>query len=692
MQTDGQLISRARRLFEKRQFAEAETLYRQASEQFSERPELRIMLGMCRRFQGDVKGALERIREAVELDQSNAESWFHLGRMLLEEGNRDEGRKALGRCIALDPNHALARVESGRLALEEGDTESAILALRTALRADENNVSAMSLLARILLEQNNEEEARKLAARAVQLHPEHVEAQLAMAQVFRRQKHFDFAEQCLLNALKQAPDSGQLHAELGDVLQLAGRDREALAAFARAQAAGQEGSDRVLAEVRSLHRLGLIEEGRRRLEALAAEKKLNAMALMLLAELRLASGDVDGARVLIGDIESGLPAGARLIEALIDEAMGRAEEAKARALSLHEEDDTHVRRQARLLSGRLALERADLESAQSALKLLVNTDRADMTAAWLLADIHERVGDRPGACQVLGQILDRSEGLPALQQGQIRVRLADLHDQAGDYASAAEHLSHAGWRLAPVAADAGRKSRNALHDAMADIERIPWEEIRVDDGRDEPIFVLGWPGSGRDAVVAALGAHGRIGVMAEGEADRRRLALEAPASLDELVAVDEGRIRLIRKRYFRAADGRGAKRVEPAWFEAVSLPTLARYFPGAQVVVPVAEAPDLELAWRLAGYRDIEAMLAAWERDQAMIDQLRETLPLEFIDVERGSLLSSPTDTAVQLADMLGVDSQGEMADALQQASSGLRPNGHWRHYTELIRSAPADG
>jgi tetratricopeptide (TPR) repeat protein len=653
MQTDADLIATARRLFEARDIERAEAAYREAADADPDRIELRIMIAACRDLQGDAEGAMALLEDATRRWPYDPEPWFHLGRIHHAAGRRSEAKEALARATTLDPNHAQVRVESGRLQLEEDDVDGAEQAFRAALRADPDCVPALSMLAGIVLDRGQLDEAGKLASRAVRRKPEDVNAQLVMSRVFRHQGHLDFAERCLRNGLEVAPDSGVLLAALAALLQERGRDEAAREFLDRARETGYDERRLALAEAASLHQAGRTREAQTRLEQLAERDRLDARGRLLLAELRLGAGDVGGCRELLPVLSRQWPEAAVLVEALIEEQQGAPEDAAQRARALHEAEHGHLRRQARLVSARAAAAAGDAVSCRDALEPLMRAGDRDPTLAWLMAD---------------------------------------CLDRAGEYAEAADHLGRAAVRSSTMFAAAEPMLSDEVREGMLSLDFPSWPRAPIEDGRGNPVFVLGWPGAGRDALIAAVDAHPEAAMMDTTRIGRRGEVLDWPSRPDWLESLDESRIRLIRKRYFRAAGTRSSHPVEPMWLVATALPTLARVFPAARVIAVEADERDMVLAWRFLGYDRIEAMRAAWRRDRDLLAQLRERLPLSWIVIERGALIDDPAAAVSGLYSRLGLAEAPVPVDAIAPTLRGLRPDGHWRHYAELVEPPAASG
>ncbi|WP_376696253.1 tetratricopeptide repeat protein [Wenzhouxiangella sp. EGI_FJ10305] len=648
MQTDEDLIRQARGLFERGDYEGAEKAYRDLMEVLSEdkHVDLQLLIAACQQARARGDDALETLQRTVDMDDSRAESWFQLGRARRQAGDEAGATEALQKAILLDPNHALARVERGRQCLASGDQKGAEGHFQTALRADPECVPALVGLAERHFAVGRLDQAQELAAKAVQRQPRSVPAQIVMARIFRHRGHPDFAERCLDNALEVVPDAPDLHAAKAQLLFERGRLEECLDAVARAGRLGAYDGRLFRIEYQCVRRLGRDVEARSMLEALARSRSLDPGDTLALAELRLETGDPAAAGELLEGLEKDWPGAERLIRARLAEREGDRDRAAELAEGLHDDDDEHIRTQARLLSARLALKADDPAGCIDALQPLADEDSAEPKVHWMLARALDRVG---------------------------------RHEAAGD------HLPRTGWFLPPVFRERDREMPAALYEALAGLQTDDWPKSSPDDGRPEAIFVLGWPGSGREALVAALAESGAVATLGREGGERRREALGLPAGPDRLVAADETQCRLARKRYLREAGTERKYALETMWLPAAALPAIARFLPGSTVILADAELRDLELEWRLAGFRGVETLRAMWQREQAALETMMEKLPLDFHVFSRGDLQNDSGEVAAQLAEWLDRPDPAGMAAAIDRGVATMRPSGHWKHYRQLF-------
>ncbi len=686
MSNDQALIERASRLFSAGRYAEAEGLYQQMLEAEPGNHQVLMLLGLCRRGQGDLPGAMEWLDRAASHGDDNPECHFYRGRVLMESGKPEASREALSSCLALNPNHAPARTLDGYIAFVSGQAEQAVEILRTALRAGPKYAPAMSTLALALLALGRVDEAHDAAGRAVKIAPDDAGAQSALGRVFMAQGHHAFAEQALANALKKHPQNPELKAGLAAARAALGRHAEAITLYREALSAGYGGAALARDLATSLAATGQNEAARQLLGQVMARQPDDHQSALQLAEYHLLAGDVVSAAGLLDKLPED-DVSARLLRARVAEADYRTEEVMQLIRGLDGHDDPAVRRQARILAGRVALVDRDLPAAREALEPLIQDDPPDPAAAMQLYQVAEACGETAAGCQVLEDLLSRGQ-LSQDQKGRVHELLAGLFDRRENHAQAAGHLQGGGWRPAPVLEQAASDAADRARAPWLTTEELEWPDEDIEDAQPDPVIVLGWPGSGRELLLPALAAHDLLPMLDPNRVAARVEALGLPLSPEEAAQSGSPRLRAGRRRFMR---GLGAEHIglvlEPGWWDSLAVAGLARFFPGARVIVMSAAPADLELHWRFSGLRNVATLLEAWEKERALFNHLRERLPLEFNFVSRKQLLAEPDQAIESLCDWLGLTPIPAMRQAfdLERERQALRPDGHWKHYRELL-------
>ena len=665
-----------RQMLQDGRYNDAAAACREALSEAPDHPDLRMLMGLCEEAAGRPDSARAWMEKALDKAPAHPAAGFHFGRLLLLDGRDDEAREALEPCVAADPNHAAARTLLARIEQRAGRSDAAVEGLRTALLANEDYAPAHAGLATLLLRRGELEEAHKHAAAAVRLRPEDMLSQVTMAQVFQAQGHADFAEQCLRNALQRQPDHPQLRAAL-----------EQLSRVRAAGAAGEETDNPAaqFARMREHYRSGRLAPAAELALALQHRFGRDRAELLELAEVLMDAGQLDTAGEILKRADPGL-ARLPLTRARLSAVRGDVAAALDQLGALYDSESPGLRHDARRLAADLHLREARMEAALEVLApLLEQPDLAPATVR-MVAQLEHVSGDTAAARGLLEQLLER-QGLHEAEQAVTHNLLGRVLDESGAFEAAGRHLGRGGWRQPFLVDELAQFSPDSLRQAWSGLTDWPHADTAVDDDRRAPLFVAGWPGTGREALLPALMGAGRFSLLPGNELMRRRELLRLPAGPEDLARLSEADLRLARKRYLRGVAQAPDGALEPGLFEATALPALARFFPGARLIWLQAPEEALRLHWRLAGCRDIERMVQVWQAEQALFERLAPLLPLELSVLELEPLLADPARALQALGQALGLDDSAgfgpAMARALHQA--GYREAGHWRHYKGLL-------
>ncbi len=222
---------------------------------------------MCRQ-KGALAEAEEAARRAVTMDPAMVAGWNNLGIILQESGKLEESLSCLERVLLLQPAYPEAHNNLGNTLKRLGRLDRARAQYEAALRLAPAYAEAMSNLANLLSDLGQPDEALALARRAIDANPRLSDAYINAAAVevgrdrpaealrwidallsyaplhvgglgvrataLRHLGRLDEALTDARRAVAAAPDNGEAHNILGEVLQAQNAIGEALAAFDRA--------------------------------------------------------------------------------------------------------------------------------------------------------------------------------------------------------------------------------------------------------------------------------------------------------------------------------------------------------------------------------------------------------------------------------------------------------------------------
>ncbi len=161
--------------------------------------------------EGDVKGAVEHYRKALEIDARLPGVQYELAEAILEAAPSDaqaqaEAEKEADAAATMEGDNAKIQSLLGRIALLHSDTEQGYAHYSRAFALNPMELEAQMGLAKILLIQDKPEEAVKYLRMAVQADPLNGEAHYRLAMVCRKLNLADEAakELRLFQEIKQA--------------------------------------------------------------------------------------------------------------------------------------------------------------------------------------------------------------------------------------------------------------------------------------------------------------------------------------------------------------------------------------------------------------------------------------------------------------------------------------------------------
>ncbi|MGD8976660.1 MAG: tetratricopeptide repeat protein [Gammaproteobacteria bacterium] len=150
----------AHRLHQQGRLAEAETAYRELLAGTPGHAEALRLLGVLRYQAGDLAGAIDLFRRAVEAGSADGRAQEALGCVLGEAGRRDEAIHCLQQVVASHPDQRSAFFNLGMMLMEDPDRiDAAVEAFEHTVRLDPANRRARGALARALLCQRRPDDA-----------------------------------------------------------------------------------------------------------------------------------------------------------------------------------------------------------------------------------------------------------------------------------------------------------------------------------------------------------------------------------------------------------------------------------------------------------------------------------------------------------------------------------------------------
>jgi tetratricopeptide (TPR) repeat protein len=236
--------------------------------------------------------------KALELDPENAIALAGSGSMLARLGRSEEALEAIAAAIALDPERAVLHERKG-IALNDLDRPAeALRAFDRAVELDPSRAPVWNNRGVALVDLSRNEDALEAFTKAAELEPSNPTYEGNRGSALGRLGRFDEALDAFGAALASAPDNATLHQQRGFALADLDRGEEAVEAFEKALELDPENAalHNALADnLLALGRLGEADQAVRRAIELDGADGATAIFRFTLAEVTLASGDLDGA-------------------------------------------------------------------------------------------------------------------------------------------------------------------------------------------------------------------------------------------------------------------------------------------------------------------------------------------------------------------------------------------------------------
>ena len=176
-------------------------------------------------------------REAIKLDEENAEAWAHLAELIHTKTTRfEEAEAAYRKAIELKPDYDWAWARLGRLLHEKLERfEEAEAAYRKVIELKPDHSWAWAQLGLLLHEKLERfDEAEAAYRKAIELKPDYDWAWAQLGLLLRKLERFEEAEAAYRKSIELKPGYDWAWAQLGQLLQKLERFTEAEAAYRKA--------------------------------------------------------------------------------------------------------------------------------------------------------------------------------------------------------------------------------------------------------------------------------------------------------------------------------------------------------------------------------------------------------------------------------------------------------------------------
>jgi tetratricopeptide (TPR) repeat protein len=185
----------------------------------------------------DYPDAIKWLEKAVQLDATNKDAWYYLGRAYYTKGLLEPARKAFEVVLTLDAQNAKAENNLGLILESQAKLDAALAAYRQAIawQQKDPHESEQSYvnLGSLLLQEDRAEEAVPSLQKAVALAPKDANCRLKLGTAYLRLSRLEEARQELEKAAQLDPENAAIHYQLGRFYKQIHQIDRAKAEFAR---------------------------------------------------------------------------------------------------------------------------------------------------------------------------------------------------------------------------------------------------------------------------------------------------------------------------------------------------------------------------------------------------------------------------------------------------------------------------
>ncbi len=559
---------------------------------------------------------------------------------------------------------------------------------RKILQADPDQPVALHLLGVIAHQQGRSDDAVDLMTRAVSVKPDYLDAHNNLGKVHNELGNLEAAAASFEKALAIGPDANPYN-NLGIVYAKLGRQEDAVASFQNALAITPGFAEAHNNLGTACLQLGKLAEAAESFKAALAINPENSEAHNGLGSAWL---ELERPNEAIACFQAALTIRPDFIEAHCN--LAEALETTNRTEALREALNV-ARRNCpdhpllSLCEAQLLKRDGDIETARAGLEA-TGADVADdsflMDRAYLLGELCDRTGDSEAAYNYFKEGNRRCKDSPRAKQVDGGRYLTRIDVLAKRYTS--------GWIAG-------------------------WRDFKGNEGRPDPVFLLGFPRSGTTLLDTILHSHPGISITEERPTIRKvRNALERlpGGDPDGLAELDGAQIKQLRDVYFAELD----KHLDPNDttslivdknpLNTVEAGLIHRIFPHARFLFVQRHPCDCVLSCfmqnfdpndAMINFLDLESAAHLYDGVMTLWQQYREVLPLVVHTVRYETLIEAFEETLNLLLEFLGVDwddgirnyiktahDRGQITTAsYNQVTQPLytRARGRWQRYHEQM-------
>jgi len=632
--------------------------YLQVLQDMPDNPVALNLLGTLDAQTGHLDDAERLIRRAIVHSPKEPAYYSNLANVLQEKARYGDAIQAYRHALKLDPKLADALNNLGVLLLETDHAAEALSCFRESLAISGGTPDIHNNLGRALNNLGKLDEAAEEFRRAIGLNPDFAQAHLNLGYVLRAQRKFTYAAASFQNAIDRAAELQRAYHGLGTVYMAQNAPEQAVECFEKALELAPEDFETLLDHGILLHSLGRLHQ------SVAVYKKAirlqpdSAPAFNNLGAVLLERGNLKAAESAFRQaimIDPGFVDPYAQLGAMFDE-QGRLEEMQAVVEGGLTIDQEH--KQLNFEAARLALRKGEM---QKAIALLSRFD---------LASLDSRLAQ------------------------QYRYELGRACDRAGDpgmaylHASEANRLAAMNWRTHKIDLQSIPQSIIRIQEFFEGQQPTSWQ-TEEEPVADSPVFLLGFPGSGVDAIAELLRHHRQVQLVPGPSALAAAVSVAGNdrAGYPEcLKSIDAARLSALREVYFAQVDRMMERNPGSLLLDNQSINTphtglIWRLFPDARLIFMVRHPCDVILGNFMQNYSmndtnahflTLEGTVSLYEKTMRLWQQYASQLPMAVQTLRYEDLCGDFEPQIDRLLRFTGLTRDASLGDFLNRLREGV--------------------
>ncbi len=397
---------------------QAEKTYQQVVEMYPAEMSLREKFAEFLLQSGKKEAAEQQLRYLVDNNPKELAPKLNLVKFLLQVKGPKEGRAEFEKMVKLNPNDydlSFSLVELYESQQDNSASEALLNHIVTTAGSNNDGLKAKTKVATKLLQQNQNEQAKKLIGEVLAQDKGFTDALILKSAIAINDAQYDAAILDLRSVLKDKPNSAQALFLLAKAYEQTGSTSLAEESYTKALDVSKFSPTFAIPYVQSLMNDKKLDRAEKVLQEVIRKYPNNIAVTKLLVDLKLETGDVDGAQKIANSIKN---ASNSNLSDLIEGAVSIRKNDFATSLAAFQRAYQKSPNDMQAVNAivKIHLNRKNFNEAQTFLESVVAANPANYQARILLAEVYDQAGNRSKAFETFESIIVSAPKEPAAYQ------------------------------------------------------------------------------------------------------------------------------------------------------------------------------------------------------------------------------------------------------------------------------------